>query len=77
MDRNQEKLLDEITSLNADDLSIEELERRLEMNTAAMEAEGGCTIFGCGTFTPPSMGDCWWFSCENFRRGTQVEMIES
>ncbi len=43
---------DEVRSLNAADLDVEELERRLELATLAAAAED-CYSFRCGTYTPP------------------------
>lgn len=56
-------------SLNADDLSIEELEQRLELNMPAPieEAACPCTGFTCGTFHPSGMGCCTNFTCTNFK----------
>ena len=42
--------LEEITSLNVEDLDVSELEKRLELVTAA---ESECWVFDCGTLTPP------------------------
>ncbi len=67
--------MDEIVSLNADDLQVEELERRLEMALAApieIDSPGlrpiddaGCTNFNCGTNTH-NPGTCQGFSCQQF-----------
>lgn len=66
---HQQTLLDEIMSLNADDLSIEELERRLELNMPAPIEEGDCpcTNFSCGTYKPAApVSCCEGFRCNNF-----------
>lgn len=68
--RKQQAFLDEITSLNADDLSIEELERRLELNMImpSMMAPD-CTNFTCSGFDPKGggqPGNCSGFSCTTF-----------
>lgn len=40
-----------IESLNAQDLDVEELERRLELVT--LTAEDGCWSFSCDKYMPP------------------------
>ena len=69
--------MDEIVSLNADDLQVEELEQRLEMALASpiqlasqgmaevMLEEAGCDNFSCGT-NKHNPGTCSGFSCQQF-----------
>lgn len=57
--------IDEITSLNADDLSVEELEQRLEMMAAAPMDDFTCNGFTCSTLQ--SCGPLT--SCTNFKFG--------
>ena len=69
--------MDEIVSLNADDLQVEELEQRLEMALAAplhldsqgmaeaMLDEANCNNFNCGTNTH-NPGTCTGFNCQQF-----------
>jgi|GEM_PF-6025819 len=47
-----EKDLLEIQSLNAEDLDVEDLERRIEL-AAAVGADGVWCDVNCGTFTAP------------------------
>lgn len=65
--QKQQELLDEIVSLNADDLSIEELERRLEMNMIAPMEPGDCPCqgFTCGTYNG-GIQQCCNFTCTRY-----------
>lgn len=49
--KNLQDLRPEVTSLNASNLDVEELEKRLEMATAGLD--GDCWMMDCGTFSPP------------------------
>ena len=74
---NQHEHMDEITSLNADDLRVEELEQRLEMalasplDVASSElaeeymVEAGCDNFECGQ-NRVNPGTCNGFRCHTF-----------
>ncbi|HEX3529314.1 MAG TPA: hypothetical protein VH988_19830 [Thermoanaerobaculia bacterium] len=59
-DESQEmvSLNQELFSLEAGDLVVEELERRLELAIGA--------AFTCGTFTCGSFSNCNTFGCANF-----------
>ncbi len=54
----------EIESLNIEDLSVEQLEERLELAIAIMQAPWLCETFGCGSFS-----NCQDFGCGAFANG--------
>lgn len=67
--------LQEIVSLNDDDLGIEELERRLELAVAWIPGMA-TTNFDCGTFVCNGMSDCPSLSsCNEFTVNPREIMI--
>ena len=49
--KRMDEVGEEIRSLNAEDLDVEELEKRLELATAGVD--GDCWIMSCDEFAPP------------------------
>lgn len=77
MDRAKEPShIDEIVSLNADDLAVEELERRLELAVALpldlMLDDGTCGSFSCGQLRSCGLTSCSTFGCPRLG-GAEIE----
>lgn len=51
----------ELFSLEAGNLTVEELDQRLELAVAALNGVFTCEVFGCGTFE-----SCGAFGCGTF-----------